>query len=97
MLKEFGRNLIREAKSFGYTKFGLFKDDFHIKDSITADGMTIAFSSHPEEINKTIDRMRITAEKRRSREDKEPEVPSEIKMSRPDKKGNSKFSFKFHD
>lgn len=97
MLKEFGRNLIKEAKNFGYTRFGLFKDDYHIKEQITADGMALTFSSHPEEVNKTIDNMRITAEKRRLREGKEPEVPSEITMSKPDKKGQSKFSFKFHD
>ena len=97
MLKEFGRNLIREVKGFGYTKFGLFKDDFQIKDSITADGLGLAFSSRPDEVNKTIDRMRVTAEKRRLRKNSEPQPPTEIVMSKQDKKGQSKFSFKFQD
>jgi len=89
--------LLRGIKRIGYTTMGWFRGDFEIKEEITAGGLALAFSSNPREVNKTIDRMRETRAKRSAREGKGSEAPSNITMSRPDKKGKSKFTFRYHD
>jgi len=87
---------VRGLKSFGYVTFGLFKNEFQIKEEITVNGLGLAFSSHSKEVNETIDRMRSSQEKRKAREGKEPEAPSSIVMSKANKKGVSKFDFDYH-
>ena len=97
MLKELGRELSREIKGLGYTHFGFFKDEFRIKEELTVDGLGLTLSSHTKEVNQTIDRMRATLKKRGAREGKEPEAPTRILMSKPNKKGVSKFEFEYHE
>ena len=89
---------IDRIRGAGKRVLGLFQDpNPGIKEVLTSQGLGLTYSSHPEEVNQTIDKMRETAIKRKDREGKEPEIPSNIEMSKPDGKGKSEFHFTYHD
>jgi len=74
----------------------IHKKHTNLDRHLSADGLKLALSSHPGEVNQTLAKMKDTLEKRKEREGKEPEVPSNITMSKPNRKGISKLAFEYH-
>lgn len=101
------KEILQDIKNFGFKIAGYVKDEVEaykfahkkyakLDRQISADGLVLAVSSHPEEVNETLVKMNETLEKRKMREGKEPEVPINITMSKSNRKGVSKFAFEYH-
>lgn len=102
------REILQDIKNFGSKVAGYVKDRVEVyrvahkkytelDRQISADGLELVISSHPEEVNQTLARMKETLEKRKARDGKDPEVPSNIAVSKINKKGVSKFTFEYHE